>query len=201
MAKIENKVAYPLVKPQSNDYVVLTDVSDNNATKTCLVGDLFNFFGWKTFSRTLLASEILAAEATPIILIPAQGPGVIVMPEIGQLVAMTITQTAVPPVQFNCANQAWIKTPLTAPYGSTNIYALDQDNVNNAQPGYPSNTVYGSRTNTGGGAPDDNTYGGTMSPMVNQPIIFTFDAGDGPTLGNGAITVTFRYRVLTGFNL
>ena len=38
MAKIENKVSYPLVKPQPNDYVVLTDVSDDNETKTCLVG-------------------------------------------------------------------------------------------------------------------------------------------------------------------
>ena len=196
MAKIENKVAYPSVKPQSNDYVVLTDVSDNNATKTCLVGDLFGFFGWKTFSRTLLASEILAAEATPIILIPAQGAGVLVMPEIGQMVAMTITQTTVPPVQFNCNNQAWIKTPVSATFGQTTIYALDQDNVNNNQAAYPANTVYGSRDNTG-----DNTYGGNMSAMVNEPIIFTFDPGDGPTVGNGAITVTFRYRVLTGFNL
>ena len=196
MAKIENKVAYPLVKPQTDDYVVLTDVSDNNATKTCLVGDLFGFFGWKTFSRTLLASEILAAEATPIILIPAQGAGVIVMPEMGQLVAMTITQTTVPPVQFNSNNQAWIRTPDLAPLGKTDIYALDQDNVNNAQPGYPANTVYGSRDSAG-----DNTYGGTMSPMVNEPIVFTFDPGDGPTVGNGAIKITFRYRILTGFNL
>jgi len=196
MAKIENKVAYPLVKPQSNDYVVLTDVSDNNATKTCLVGDLFGFFGWKTFSRTLLASEILAAEATPIILIPAQGPGVIVMPEIGQLVAMTITQPAAPPVKFNCVNQAWIKTPVSATHGQTTIYALDQDNVNNNFPAYPANLVYGSRDN-----PGDNTYGNNMSAMVNEPIVFTFNPGEGPTVGNGAITVTFRYRVLTGFNL
>jgi len=195
MAKIENKVAYPLVKPQSNDYVVLTDVSDNNATKTCLVGDLFGFFGWKTFSRTLLASEILAAEATPIILIPAQGAGVIVMPEIGQMVAMTITQTTVPPVQFNCTNQARIQS-VSSLYGPVKIYALDVDNVNQNGPEYPKNNVYGSRTNTG-----DNTYGGSMSGMVNEPIVFTFDPGDGPTVGNGAITVTFRYRVLTGFNL
>ena len=196
MAKIENKVAYPLVKPQSNDYVVLTDVSDNNATKTCLVGDLFGFFGWKTFSRTLLASEVLAAEATPIILIPAQGPGVLVMPEIGQGVFQTIVQTTVPPVDFNCSNQGWIRSASSVQ--PTNIYALDQDNINLAGSPFPAGTnqVYGSRF-TG----SDNTYGGDMTGMVNEAIIFTFDAGDGPTVGNGAIKITFRYRVLTGFNL
>ena len=196
MAKIENKVAYPLVKPQSNDYVVLTDVSDNNATKTCLVGDLFGFFGWKTFDRTLLASEVLAAEATPIILIPAQGAGVLVMPEIGQAVFQTIVQTTVPPVNFNCSNQARIRSASSV--NPTNIYALDQDPVNLAGVPWPAGTnlTYGSRV-TG----SDNTYPTDMTGLINEPIVFTFDPGDGPTVGNGAIRITFRYRVLTGFNL
>jgi len=176
--------------------VVLTDVSDNNATKTCLVGDLFGFFGWKTFSRTLLASEILAAEATPIILIPPQGAGVLVMPEIGQAVFQTIVQTTVPPIDFNCANQGWIRS--ASSISPTNIYALDQDNINHVVAPWPAatNNVYGSRA-TG----SDNSYGSDMTGMVNEAIVFTFDAGDGPTVGNGAIKITFRYRVLTGFNL
>jgi len=196
MAKIENKVAYPLVKPESNDYVVLTDVSDNNETKTCLVGDLFGFFGWKTFSRTLLASEVLAAEASPIILIPPQGAGVLVMPEIGQAVFQTIVQTTVPPIDFNCSNQGWIRS--ASSISPTRIYALDQDNINHVVAPWPASTnnVYGSRA-TG----SDNSYGSDMTGMVNEAIVFTFDAGDGPTVGNGAIKITFRYRVLTGFNL
>jgi len=196
MAKIENTVAYPLVKPQANDYVVLTDVSDNNETKTCLVGDLWAFYGWKYFDRTLTAAEVLGAEAMPVILIPAQGAGVIVMPEIGELVAQTITNTSVPPDNFDCTNQAWIRS--ASSISTCNIYAMDENNIN--QSGFPwpltTNLVYGSRAQTG-----DNQYGNDMTGMVNEPIVFTFDAGDGPTNGNGSIRITFRYRILSGFNL
>lgn len=40
MSKINNTTAYPTVTPASNDLVVITDVSDSNATKTATVGSI-----------------------------------------------------------------------------------------------------------------------------------------------------------------
>ena len=43
MAKISNTTAYPNITPQGSDYLVLTDSSDNNATKTVTVQALADF--------------------------------------------------------------------------------------------------------------------------------------------------------------
>ena len=41
MAKIENTTVYPIKTPPSNDdYFVITDVEDSNATKNCKIGDI-----------------------------------------------------------------------------------------------------------------------------------------------------------------
>ena len=53
MAQISNTTVYPNIVPTSNDFVVLTDVNDNNATKTSTVGSFQEFFGTKTVSVTL----------------------------------------------------------------------------------------------------------------------------------------------------
>ena len=200
MAKIENTVVYPLVKPQANDYVVLTDVSDDNATKTCLVGDLFSHHHpWYQFDRTLTTSEVLNAENNPVILINNQGLGTIVMPEYADTVASTISNTTVgvTPVKFNIQDEARIASANTGFTGGVRIYAYDQDNVNQVAPGStPVASVYGTRRAVG-----DNTYGSSLLDLVNSRIIFTYDTGNGPTVGNGTIRITFRYKILTGFNI
>ena len=91
MAKIENKIAYPLVKPQPNDYVVLTDVSDDNETKTCLVGDIMGFYPYEIFSTTLSADQVKNAEGNPVILIPAKGPGTMIVPEFYEAVFSVVS--------------------------------------------------------------------------------------------------------------
>ena len=40
MAKIENTTVYPTVTPAMDDYIVGTDVSDDNKTVTFLVSDI-----------------------------------------------------------------------------------------------------------------------------------------------------------------
>ena len=40
MAKIENTTAYPTVTPAADDYIIGTDVSNDNETVTFLVSDL-----------------------------------------------------------------------------------------------------------------------------------------------------------------
>ena len=69
MAKIENTTAYPNIIPTANDYVILTDVKDNNATKTSKVADFQKFFGVSTLEATIPASEILGLFSNPKVLL------------------------------------------------------------------------------------------------------------------------------------
>lgn len=71
MAKISNTTVYPTIIPTVNDYVVLTDVNDNNATKTSKLSDFQAFFGISTLQVTLGAAEILALNTNPKILLTA----------------------------------------------------------------------------------------------------------------------------------
>ena len=197
MAKIENKVAYPLVKPESNDYVVLTDVSDNNETKTCLVGDLYSFYGWRTFDRTLTAAEVILAETQPIILIDNQGPGTMIVPAFMDAVFSVISNSSVPPVAFNCTGNGKIASGNNTPT-EVICYGLDEQNLNQFVFGTGQNKIFGGSGILPSGG---NTYGMDMGGLVNSNLVFTFALGEGPTLGNGSLRITFRYRILTGFNL
>ena len=63
MAQISNTTVYPSIIPTSRDYFVLTDIEDNNQTKTCFIGDLKTFVGGgaQTLVRTITSAEILSA--------------------------------------------------------------------------------------------------------------------------------------------
>lgn len=69
MAQISNTTVYPNIVPTSNDFVVLTDVNDNNATKTSTVGSFQELFGTKTVSVTLTSSQVLNLFTQPAVLI------------------------------------------------------------------------------------------------------------------------------------
>ena len=75
MAKISNTTSYPNIIPTANDYVVLTDVNDNNETKTSKVTDFQKFFGVTTVEATLTSLEILNITTSPVEIIPPPGPG------------------------------------------------------------------------------------------------------------------------------
>ena len=58
MAKISNQTAYPAITPVAGDYLVLTDVSDGNKTKTVTVQSLADFIdGQVTLQEVLDASD------------------------------------------------------------------------------------------------------------------------------------------------
>ena len=58
MAKISNQTAYPAITPVGGDYLVLTDVSDSNKTKTVTVQSLADFIdGQVTLQEVLDASD------------------------------------------------------------------------------------------------------------------------------------------------
>jgi|8_EtaG_2_1085327.scaffolds.fasta_scaffold119961_2 hypothetical protein len=69
MAKIENTTVYPNIIPTANDYVVLTDVNDNNATKTATVSQFQDYFGISTLEITLDKYEIMTLYSNPKVLL------------------------------------------------------------------------------------------------------------------------------------
>ena len=189
MAKIENKIAYPLVKPQPNDYVVLTDVSDNNETKTCLVGDIMGFYPFEIFSTTLSADQVKNAEGNPVILLPAPGPGRMIIPEFFEGVFSVVSDNTAP-VQFNCAGDGLIVSGNNTP-SQVLCYGLPEANLNQVL-NFPQNSIFGSNATT---------YDQDMGGLVNSNIIFTFAFNEGPTVGNGSLKINFRYRTVSGFTL
>jgi len=59
MAKISNQSAYPAITPVAGDYLVLTDVSDSNKTKTVTVQAIADFVdGEVTLQEVLDASDV-----------------------------------------------------------------------------------------------------------------------------------------------
>ena len=71
MSKISNTTVYPTITPTSDDLLILTDVSDSNATKTCKVSNFQNINGGGIASVTLSKSQILNLHTHPVVIIPA----------------------------------------------------------------------------------------------------------------------------------
>ena len=69
MAKIENTTVYPTIIPTVNDYVILTDVSDNNATKTAKVSQFQQSFGVSTLEVTIDKYVITGLFSNPKVLL------------------------------------------------------------------------------------------------------------------------------------
>lgn len=80
MSKISNTTVYPNIIPQAEDFVILTDVSDSDATKTCTVDGLSEYFGIKTVEIILKPSDILNIVTTPVVLVTAPAPDEFIIP-------------------------------------------------------------------------------------------------------------------------
>jgi len=167
MAKISNTTAYPNVTPTSNDFVILTDVSDSDATKTCTVNDFQGFFGTHTLVKTLTTLELLNSFTTPIILLPAQGANKIIVPY-GPIVYKTTFNT-----------QAFNFTNATLEYDSVTL-----------------NTVGTAILNAGAdyiGVNSASSY--SASYAVNNNLLFKGTTAN-PTQGDGTLTINLQYRIV-----
>lgn len=67
MAKISNQTAYPSVVPIDSDYVIGTDSSDDNATKTFYFSDIFSYIDGKLNLPDLNEGRIFVGSATDVI--------------------------------------------------------------------------------------------------------------------------------------
>jgi hypothetical protein len=80
MARISNTTQYPIINPSGSDYVVLTDVNDNNATKTATLNSIAGVTGGiQTLKVTLVPSQINNSFDAPVeILTCAAGQFIVV---------------------------------------------------------------------------------------------------------------------------
>jgi hypothetical protein len=68
MSKISNTTVYPNITPEAEDFVILTDVSDSDSTKTCTLDGLSEYLGTKSIIRTLTNTECLSLGTNPVVL-------------------------------------------------------------------------------------------------------------------------------------
>lgn len=179
MAKIENTVVYPYVTPQPDDYVVLTDVSDNNATKTCKIKDITSFSGISILNKTISAGALKASGTNPIILVPNLGANKICFPLGYDVVFKTVAGSV--PFNFGVTGLEGARI-CTNPLSSANpIYSISQQSLNGTTGTY----IFGT----------DNFDVKDLLPYRNSPILF--HSKTPPTVGNGSFTINFQYRIIT----
>ncbi len=69
MAKISNTTVYPNVIPAADDFVILTDVNDNDKTKTAKVSDFQSYFGTSSLEVTITSAQLLTSFTQPVVLL------------------------------------------------------------------------------------------------------------------------------------
>tara|TARA_R110002012_G_scaffold154648_1_gene315443 strand:- start:35 stop:553 length:519 start_codon:yes stop_codon:yes gene_type:complete len=170
MAKISNTTAYPNVTPTANDFVILTDVSDSDATKTCTVNDFQGFFGTHTLVKTLTTPDLLTSFTKPVILLPAQGANKLIVPY-GTIVYKTTFNTQA----FNFTNATLEYDSVTLHTVGTPILnaAVDYISVESPQQ-FPSPAA---------------------SVIGNNNLLFKGTTAN-PTQGDGTLTINLQYRIV-----
>ena len=174
MAKINNTTVYPNVLPTANDYVVLTDVTDSDKTKTATVADFQLFFGITTLEVTLTSTQLLNSFTNPVTLVPAQGAGTYIIPQ-GQVIAKYNYNTTV----YDFANNAMLGPSV----GVYNYFLWGNVTFLNLA----SNNIWMGAAN------------GSINPLVgaeNTDLLF-FTTGSNPTQGDGTLDLNFQYKVIT----
>jgi len=178
MSKISNTTVYPNVLPTANDYVVLTDVTDSDKTKTATVADFQLFFGITTLEVTLTSTQLLNCFTNPVTVVPAQGAGTYIVPQ--GIVVSTVNFNT---VAYDFPNIAELGYSLTEVY-----MEWSQATLNSGSSG-----VFAGPFSVNG------PLGGIAQPIVgaeNTDLLF-LGVGSNPTVGDGTLTLNFQYKVIT----
>ena len=175
MAKIENTTVYPNIIPTANDYVVLTDVNDDNATKTCTLDQIGQYIGLSVAQVTLTPLQILNSFTNPVTLIPAQGANKYIIP-FGVPIVRNLADDAVPVAYSFGGLNPRIRYDSTyfaeIPFG---IFRQTSPYTGYGQMTYP--TV------------------GSGNLTDNFPLLFMAQ-GANPTLGNSNVVISIQYRIV-----
>ena len=174
MAKISNTTVYPNVTPKPEDFVILTDVSDSDATKTCTLNELGDLFGAKTLVRILKSSEVLTSFTNPVVLLTCD-PG-----EYIQIIRSAYF------LDFN-----------TTAYNSASSSGLilTNDGISSSIQGTLGSTQFESSSSVAG------NFSGNAGPYTfptaaggDSLVIKSYSTN--PTLGDSKITINIQYRIV-----
>lgn len=117
MAKIENTTVYPIKTPPSNDdYFVITDVEDSNATKNCKIGDISGSINIFETQVTVPSANLLLIATNMFTLITGV-PGKYIAPI--SIVAKLNFGTAV--YDFGASDDIWLTTSNAGVSGCASI--------------------------------------------------------------------------------
>jgi len=173
MARISNTTAYPnLENPTAEDYVILTDQTNNNLTKTCTLGDVQGLFGIDTLVAhvEVTSAELLALNTTSKTLIAAPGAGKVI-----DLISLN-TYLDAGNVAYDFGNDLNFSvgayTIATMPLAAANN-TVDEVRKINIIPGSSSSLIL-----------EDN-------------VVLLLETGANPTAGNGVLYCNIFYRILT----
>lgn len=168
MARISNTSAYPnIVAPTTNDYVVLTDQSDNLVTKSCTLGELQNLFGLDTLVAHVQvnSAEQLLLSTTPKELIAAPGANKVI-DVIDAAIYVDAGTSA-----YNYANNLVVKNG-----NSYDLFSITAQTAN-----FSTDIVKKFQIATG---------------VLPQNTAVTLNTAANPTQGNGVLYLNLFYRVL-----
>ena len=186
MSKISNTTAYPIIIPTADDYVILTDVNDNNATKTATIDSIKGSLtgGEQTITKAFTSAEILTSNTLPIKVLECS---------VGEFI---IVNWALLVLDFN-----------SVAYGTTsNLLVLNNGNdvsglfVDRAQISWSFTPDYL-------GSGQDYAALGDITPGALTGKEFPLTGGGNtlylgtnnvnPTLGNSPITIKIGYNIVT----
>lgn len=176
MAKISNTTSYPNIIPTLDDYVVLTDVNDNNATKTSKASDFQSLFGTRTTQITLTPSDILNITTNPVTLITAPSVTEFIIP-ISWAFKMVFNTVA---YDFNPADLIYMTTEVGAGNGFLGI----------------SGGLFNSGISTTAGG--STSYNGMGQSILSQDLILWGVPPDTSpaTVGDSDVQLNIQYRIV-----
>ncbi len=175
MAKISNTTVYPNVIPAADDFVILTDVNDNDKTKTAKVSDFQSYFGTSSLEVTITSAQLLTSFTQPVVLLTCGANEFITV--------LSITQ------KYNFST-----TPYVFAGGSKMI-------ISNNGSAAVSNVQYDLTSINGVAANLANTLVGpvkTTYPLPGGANSLTFQSTvANPTGGDGTLKLSILYRKVT----
>jgi len=170
MAKISNTTVYPNIVPTSGDYLLLTDVSDSEKTKTAMVSDFQAYFGTKSLEVEVSSAEILTSNSTPKVLLGCE-PG-----EYIQVISAAMLYTF-----GTVAYTTGGSSSVSSSAASNEEFLFESINGVGANAAYlPTNNNKFQYFNSAGG----------NNLLFSSPV-------SNPTLGDGTIKLSILYRIIT----
>jgi len=175
MAKISNTTVYPNVIPAADDFVILTDVNDNDKTKTAKVSDFQSYFGTSSLEVTITSAQLLTSFTQPVVLLTCGANEFITV--------LSVTQ------KYNF---------VTTPYvfaGGSNILITNNGSTAAPNAQYQLRTIDGAAVNEVGSSVGPVK---TLYPLPGGANSLTFQSTiANPTGGDGTLKLSILYRKVT----